>query len=460
MQSLFAGQEPVTHAITLGEAIARAIKYNVDHRVSMMEHAVATRSFDVAKMELLPQMAVSAGYTNRSNQQGASSFSLLTGQQSLEPSTSQERERNLADLTIAWNVLDFGVSYVTAKQRQDQIRITEERRRKAVQNIMQDVIKSYWPAWSAEQLLPEMNKLLQDTQEAIARLKRSVENGAKRKKEALEYERNLLDTHMKLWRMRELMALDRIRFARVMNLRPGSDFRIAPPEQVVVPASLSNPIGELETKALLNRPELREEDYQLRVTRLDARKALLRMFPGIEINFGGHYDSNAFLFHNSWADVGIRLSWNLFNLFNGAAQKKFHEARAELADVRRSALSIAVMTQVRLAVQRYELARYRFQTVNDLATVDASLLRIVTADQQTQTNLDVIRTRTVALESRMRKDFVYAEMQSALARVFNSIGVDPLPGEVDSYELESLRRTIENYWQHLLDTYVSGPALA
>ena len=64
MQQLFADQEPVAQAISLPEAIARAIKYNIEHRVSMMEQAVATRSSDVAKMELLPEMAVSAGPPN------------------------------------------------------------------------------------------------------------------------------------------------------------------------------------------------------------------------------------------------------------------------------------------------------------------------------------------------------------------------------------------------------------
>ena len=44
MQQLFADQEPVAQAITLPEAVARAIKYNTEHRVSMMEQAVATRS--------------------------------------------------------------------------------------------------------------------------------------------------------------------------------------------------------------------------------------------------------------------------------------------------------------------------------------------------------------------------------------------------------------------------------
>ena len=304
-----------------------------------------------------------------------------------------------------------------------------------------------------------MDKLLEDTQGAIAHIRRSVEKGAKRKKEALEYERNLLDTHLKLWRMRELMALDKIRLASLMNLPPGSDYALTPPEQLTQPKSLSRPIDELESKALLNRPELREEDYQLRITELEARKAILRMFPGIELDLGAHYDSNKFLFNDSWANVGLRLTWNIFNFFTSGAEKKFQEARVELADARRAALAMAVMTQVRLAVQRYELARRRFQSANDLATIDSSLLHIAQADGQTQTKLDVIRTRTLALESRMRKDIVYGEMQSALARVFNSIGVDPLPGEVESYALESISSTVEVHWQQLLNTYVSGPPL-
>jgi len=37
---LYAGQTPVTNAMTLGEAIARSLNYNLDHRLKKMEAAV------------------------------------------------------------------------------------------------------------------------------------------------------------------------------------------------------------------------------------------------------------------------------------------------------------------------------------------------------------------------------------------------------------------------------------
>lgn len=71
-------------------------------------------------------MAAEAGYVTRSNVSASSSRSIQSGQESLEPSTSQDRNRRCADLTMVWNVLDFGVSYVTAKQQSDQRWIAED----------------------------------------------------------------------------------------------------------------------------------------------------------------------------------------------------------------------------------------------------------------------------------------------------------------------------------------------
>lgn len=450
---LFEDQEPVTRAVTLWEAMARAIKYNMDHRVKLMEYAVAARQADVARTDLLPHLTASAGYTNRSNDSGARSQSLLTGEESLEPSTSQERERRLADLTVAWNVLDFGVSYATAKQRQDQIRIAEERRRKVIQNIMQDVIDAFWRAYNTQHLIPKMDDLIEDTDDSIAQSRRLIAQGAQRKRDALEYQRNLMETRAQLWEMRERMALATTRLATLMNLRPGTDYTLEVPTEPMVPPPSTLSIDEMERIALADRPELREEDYRLRISQLDVRKAILRMFPGIEINAGAHYDSNKFLFNDDWSDVGLTISWNLFNVLGGRAAKRFHEEEVELADVRRLALSMAVMTQVRLGVQRYELARERYRVAAELATVNKELLAVTNTGTQTQTKFDVIRAQAAALAATVREHLSYAETQNAMARVLNSLGADPLPDEVPSHRIADLAKAIQAYWTGLVSRH-------
>ena len=78
-------------------------------------------------------------------------------------------------------------------------------------------------------------------------------------------------------------------------------------------------LASLEQEALANRPELREQDYQTRISAAETRKAMLRLLPGLEFSAGGHYDSNSFLVDNRWADYGAKVTWNLFNVLSAPA---------------------------------------------------------------------------------------------------------------------------------------------
>ena len=56
---MFDGQAPITGAITIGEAIARALKYNLDNRLKMMESALAEQRYDLDSWDLLPSIIAS-----------------------------------------------------------------------------------------------------------------------------------------------------------------------------------------------------------------------------------------------------------------------------------------------------------------------------------------------------------------------------------------------------------------
>ncbi|RTZ58280.1 MAG: transporter [Gammaproteobacteria bacterium] len=423
----------------------------MDHRVKQMEYAVAQRNLDVSNVELLPDLVASAGYTSRNNDAGARSQSLLSGEESLEPSTSQERDRDLRDLTIAWNVLDFGVSYVTSKQKADEILIAEERRRKVVQNIVQDVQDAFWRAYSAQTQMENMNQLLVDTNNAIARVKRLSESGNYSPQEALEYQQELLQTQRNLTELKRNMVLAKTRLGTLMNLRPGTDFTLVA-DGVRDPMPLNTSLDELETMALVNRPELREEDYKKRISQNDVKKAVLRMFPGLEFRAGAHYDSNKFLYNNDWTDAGINLTWNILNVFGGIQARKMAKTQVELADIRRMALSMAVMTQVHLATRRYELALEQYRTDKDLADVSGSLesLSQSRSKAKMQNELKSIKTRASAMIARMRADYAHAEARNALARVYNTIGMDPLPEKVEGRDIKTLASAINQHWNGLL----------
>jgi len=196
---LFIHQESVSKKITLYEAMARAVTYNLDHQVKRIEQALAQGNLDQARYELLPQMVTSMGYTKSNNENGSSSKSLLSGVQSLEVSTSQEKQQFTTDIIYVWNVLDFGVGYTQAQQMADEVLISEQWRRKAIQNIFQDVRFAYWRAARAEELLPEMDILLQTVEKALARSREMKKNRVQNPEKILTYQQELLETVKHLW---------------------------------------------------------------------------------------------------------------------------------------------------------------------------------------------------------------------------------------------------------------------
>ena len=170
--SVTANQEPVSGDIALYEAMARALKYNLDHRVEEAEAAVRMAELDLSHYSLLPNMVANSGYAGRDNYNASSSLNLVTDTPNFGASTSQEKEIKSADIGFTWNVIDFGLSYVRARQSADKYLVQEEMRRKVIQRIVEDVRSAYWRAISADRLMAKLTDLEGETRVALAETRR------------------------------------------------------------------------------------------------------------------------------------------------------------------------------------------------------------------------------------------------------------------------------------------------
>ena len=79
---------PLESALSLDEAIARGLMFNLDHRVGMLEQSLQSSQLDLAKFNMLPRLAANAGYNWRDSERASESISLRTRTRSLEPSFS------------------------------------------------------------------------------------------------------------------------------------------------------------------------------------------------------------------------------------------------------------------------------------------------------------------------------------------------------------------------------------
>lgn len=443
-EAMFAGQDAISAPITLEDAIARSLKYNLDNRLKMMEEALAQKQLDSANFSLLPKLTANAGYSTRDNELGSSSMDLATGKQSLVPSTSQDKSHTASDLTLSWNVLDFGVSYYQAKQQADQGLVLQERRRKVVQTMTQQVRQAYWQAVGAQLLEDKINVVMANAEQALKDSHTIETERLRAPLESLNYQRQMLDILRQLESIRDELIQAKPRLASLMNLPPNADFKVVIPGQLEVP-NVTAELSKMEELALLNRPELMEASYNERIGVMETRKAISRLFPGVEFSASTNYDNNSFLVNNQWNAAGVRIGWNLLNVFNISNVKGAANAQLEVARNQRLALNMAVLTQVHVAYRDYLGRKHQYERNAEMSDVDQRILSLTqnAANSSADSHLQAIRAGASALMSELREYQSYGALQSSYGQILATLGVDLLPKTLPSNDLPALSEAVK-----------------
>lgn len=440
---VYSNQEPLLKAVDFNEALARSLKYNLDYRLKLMESALATGLAEVSRFEMLPNLVASAGYSRRNNDSGGTSIGIETGVASLIPSTSVERRHSTQGIEFSWNILDFGVSYFRAQMQADQVLIAEERRRRVVQNILQDVRSAYWRAVGAQRLAREADRLLERVNLALHRSRESETQGLLGPKDALTYQRLLLDSVSLLTARKQELEFAKRELAALMNVTPGTDFSVVEQEErELMPVPVN--IAELEELALINRPELREEDYRARISDNDAKRQLMALLPGISLSTATQSDSNRYLYNKSWMDSSAHVTLNMLRLLSLPALENVQEGQKKTDEARRLALTMAILTQVRVAIERYRLTQSDLEVARESNNVDQRLASYARAAMTTQidSELEMIRAETRALNSEYQRYSAYANAASAYGRIYNALGLDVVPDGVEEASIIDLGNKI------------------
>jgi outer membrane protein TolC len=446
MAEVFSAQEPLTKALTLEEAFARAMAYNLDERVKLMERQVAQRDFEISKFDLLPKVIANAGASTRDNELGSSSISVLTRRQSLEPSTSTDRDLKFADLTTSWNILDFWVSYYNSKQQADRVLVAEEQRRRVLQGLFQDVRRAFWRAASAQRLSNDIRESTRAAQRALDSSRKVESEALKSPVDALRYQKSLLDALRELEFVQFQLAAAKTELAALINLPLGTNFSLSVPRNLRIEGPRL-PIRQMEEVALVRNPDVREASYQVRISVNETHKMLARNLPGINFTYGPSYDSNSYLVNNTWTGGAVRLSANLISILSIPEQLKRGHLAEDTAITRRQALSMTVLARLHIAYQQYLSAVKEYRWADQLATVDRRLYQQVANRTETDalSELERVSARVSAVQSDLRRYRSYAEAQAALGRLYDVVGIDPIPDELASLDIATLSAAIRRY---------------
>lgn len=440
---MFQKGEALSGPLTVSDAIARALKYNLDRRAKVMEEGLALGQTKVDRWDLLPKLTANAGYTYRSNPNATVSRDVKTGQDGTSYSYSADQRAMTGDLGLSWNVLDFGLSYFTAKQNADRALIATERKRKTVHNLVQEVRFAFWRAAAHQELKGDVEKAVSEARVALDRARTVERENLRAPAEALRYQKSLLETLRQLTAIQQELSTAEIELAALINMPPGTKLVLDVPAEMKVPGwSLS--LEQMEEKAFLNNADLREQGYLARIAVDDTRKAITRLFPGITLSTSRQYDHNSFLMDNHWYEAGAKLSWNLMNLVSAPDTLAYADSNEQVVKSRRLALRMAVLAQVHVAERQYQNAVSQYEQSDELWKVDKRLYELSEArsSSDAQGMLERVAGRASAIASQLRRFQTYAQVEQAYAKMQASIGQDLMPDNVASHDLKDLSAAI------------------
>lgn len=461
--SVLAAPEPIEGALSIDQAVARALKYNLERRTRLMEEAMAFRQLDVSHYDMLPKLLASVGYSSRDNDKISQSRNEETGELSPSQFVSQERTHSLSSLGASWNLLDFGVGYYNTRQQADRVLIASEKRRKAMHILMQDVRTAFWRAVSAQKLRDQVHDTLAVAEQALADSRQAEAERLRNPIDSLRYQRQVLENLRLLESIDQELSSAHLELAALINAPLGQPLRLAEPEFSVNREALAVPVERMEEIAMGANADVREQHYNVRIAREETRKTLVRLFPNLSFSYSLNYDTDSYLVNNSWNEAGLQLSFNLFNLLTGPGQLKLAEAGVSLADQRRVAVQMATLTQTHLARLQLANALSQYQRADAIWETDRRISEHMQnrQDSEMQGPLETVANRTTAILSLLRRYQALAQVQAAEARLQSTLGVEPELDSVDDLSLAQLTAGIaqsQTRWRELAQASDSAGA--
>lgn len=436
LKDVFANQHQPSQPLSMYQAMAMAVQNNFDNRLAAYEERVSKGAIDLARLNMLPELNIGYVHASKSNPDEITFESAATGNPALETVRFDDKTKQVAEVELSWNVLDFGLSYAQAKQNADQYLIASEHRRKILHHLLQETRIAYWRAAAAQDMMVKIDNVIIDSRDNLQKAQQIEELGLKPPMDILQYQYDVLDSLRLLIEQRKELATAKHELAALLNLPHDKNYVLdfnADVLQKDVPI-LNLDMHDMELLALINRPELREQGYKTRLAASDLRQEIVSTMPGLNFAVSGNYDSNSLLENSNWLSLAAGFTGNLMRIFTLDERMEQAEARQKWTDLKRRAVAASILSQVHASYTKFRVAQDDYQIYQRMDHVGHKMLDSNKArlDKDRISKSDYLRSRATSLLDRMRLYMAYIDLHEAYAGMVVTLGVDALPaGYVD-----------------------------
>lgn len=440
--------EPVGDLLTLNEAVARGLKYNLDHRSKLLEQAIALGTYDVSKYDMLPKVLAQAGYNYRNNYFITTATGAYSGNPSLsEPFVNSSKDYNQVGLMLSWSLLDFGVSYFNARQNADRIIVASERRRRTMHVLVQDIQAAYLRAAAAQKLKSDIENTIKDANVALKNSGKVESEGLKSPLDALKYQKSLLDNIKILETIDQELSTAKIELNQLINLPPKANLKLEDPDKLTVPNAYDKADAqEFEVRALIANADLKESVYNARIAVEETRKSMLRLFPGLTFNIGPQSSNNAYYINKNWVEGAANVSFNLWNLLSAPAVIELADQNQDLAAQKRMMIQMAIISQVHLSKIQLDNSNRLYKRSSEIDAVDGRIAKF-TAQKYKEgaaSQAEKVAADASYIVSKLRKYQALSQLFAASGKMQATTGMEPVFDSLDDVNLKDMTSKVKD----------------
>lgn len=407
--------EPITGAIDVHDAIARAVKYNTDIRVKELEVTVAEADARLQNASLLPNLVADSSYYSRDGSR--------LGYNALPNSLGLSN-----GLSLSWDILDFGLSCVRAGQSADKALYHAEELRRTALRIAEETRLAYWRAVALERLDRRLAAIDQEVNAALKASDLAAKDPAMDPIAALSVSRDILTLQREINQLRAGLAGSLEQLKQLINVPAGQPIKLKDAREPDFKTHKLLDTSEAVTTALENRAEIRQLMYQMRITDDEVNAQLLQVLPGISLQTGLSNASLSAVSSSNWIGWGAKAAWHLMNLLRLPVSMDAIDSQKDLLRQQALAMAVRISMQVHISSAQYAIARQALRDSERLLSVQRQLERheSAAADVGRASGQALAKERIATVLADARRGLAYADLESAYGTYLISLGADVL----------------------------------
>lgn len=410
--------------MTLDDIVSVALQKNLSLLVVEQELAIQRERVTRERFRMLPNIFTCWESYGRTENRAIFSESLVPGVPPAPLSLFSEQNIMRWNSGIVWNLVDFGAAFFKTQQEKSKVMMAHLEMERLKQNLVVELTRSYWRAVVAKQAIERSSALITKTMEQQSILQERVEGRDVSELQGLRNENQLLNIRGKLQSFFSEYHSAKTELAQLMGLPSSVDFELAEIDECGVDIDLCE-VEQLESWALVNRPELFSLDIEELVHVDEAKEAICRMMPGVELFAGALHDSNKFLLHNNWLIAGARAAWDLLNMPSYYSEKKIACKKRELVRRGRLAVAAGVIAQVHLSYLLYQDHLESYIIAKELESVNKRMFSAARAEQNRGKlhAADLLKYEAEALFAEIDASIKYGKLQDVIEQLNSAIGM-------------------------------------